>query len=1129
VAYRADIEIAVKGAQELKRLQDQVSATSKLVDGLNNYLENIGSGGVVRSIQNLRTIVSQVAAAFDAVAINTEEAGIAARNYYEANKQLNNGLRERLKLLNDIQNAERGTVLANIKASQATRAASGFGAFSSGIDIPTQKSIRRNAQKNAVAQAATETAIQIQKLNDRQAEFTTRTDAAAQAAARQTAAFYKQARVAKEVAKINAAAPAAQLLLAPAAPGAPAMGGGARRRVTGAVERLGGARTGDQAATALRFAQGLKEQVRPLSQIQALYAGIAGEALKLQGIKALPDTQMLNAAARGLQTIESIEGRRLQTAQRRRQKLQQIQNYYGDIGIGNAGAGFQGPAVPPGGIRRRTQAGTRSNAGFGRAASGALSNAAIGGAFPLLFGQSRAAAAGGALGGIAGSLLGPSGGFAGSLVGTILGEKLGQGNQVKQLGEDIGFSAEQTKMLGVAFQQAGRDFDKFQQSVSTIQGLSLSIEDQAKAIQLASSLTETYKGKIDKVTNAFAGALSTGKVTQGTLNQLTNNGIPIQQALADKYNVSRSAIIQMAKDGKISVQDLIDTLVKVGNEGAKAAGTQKDVFADSFEKISKAVADFQTTASKAFKETGDALRVDLGGAVQAVTTYITDLIGGFGELARVAGPVLDPIISGYINLEKAIFNAVGAVPALKDAIISFVLTTLGPLQGVVTLMNQIRGLGAATKGPEKMGPYVPDRLKQKPLQSFIAPSQAAPSGGSSGADKAAKAAEREAERVANIVRDRAAEMEIMRMQMIFAERIAVAEIDKDPILKAQLQTIEKINQISINYSKAINDERAKGNSILAKEAITKKAVAEIDKVNFEGALETARIEIARKENYNNLLMDLDQELKLRSATTEEARNQLRIEYEMAKLKQGGEFTGSQLTAIQDRKQALATPKTDAQLTADRLGQLKDELNELTRLSTVVITAADSIGNAFGTSFKGIIDGTMTAREALAGFFQSVADAFLDMAAQIISKWIQMTILNSVLSIFPGGGLAKAGGAGFNMGAINNTGLSTFNSTNSFANLGMKAAGGPVAGGTPYIVGEKGPELFVPGRGGTIVPNHAMGGGTTNVVVNVDASGNSSVQGDQQQAKQLGVAVSAAVQAELVKQQRPGGLLAGTRR
>lgn len=38
----------------------------------------------------------------------------------------------------------------------------------------------------------------------------------------------------------------------------------------------------------------------------------------------------------------------------------------------------------------------------------------------------------------------------------------------------------------------------------------------------------------------------------------------------------------------------------------------------------------------------------------------------------------------------------------------------------------------------------------------------------------------------------------------------------------------------------------------------------------------------------------------------------------------------------------------------------------------------------------------------------------------------------------------------------------------------KAAGGPVDGKTPYIVGEKGPELFVPKSDGTIVPNHALG-------------------------------------------------------
>jgi tape measure domain-containing protein len=45
-------------------------------------------------------------------------------------------------------------------------------------------------------------------------------------------------------------------------------------------------------------------------------------------------------------------------------------------------------------------------------------------------------------------------------------------------------------------------------------------------------------------------------------------------------------------------------------------------------------------------------------------------------------------------------------------------------------------------------------------------------------------------------------------------------------------------------------------------------------------------------------------------------------------------------------------------------------------------------------------------------------------------------------------------------------------------IGARAAGGPVGGGKPYVVGERGPELFVPNGSGHIVPNHQMGGGVT---------------------------------------------------
>ena len=66
-------------------------------------------------------------------------------------------------------------------------------------------------------------------------------------------------------------------------------------------------------------------------------------------------------------------------------------------------------------------------------------------------------------------------------------------------------------------------------------------------------------------------------------------------------------------------------------------------------------------------------------------------------------------------------------------------------------------------------------------------------------------------------------------------------------------------------------------------------------------------------------------------------------------------------------------------------------------------------------------------------------------------------------------------------------------------------------------------MFSQGVSGMITPNHALGG-STNVIVNVDASG-SSIEGDEQQGRELGRLISVAVQSELVQQKRPGGLLA----
>ena len=116
-------------------------------------------------------------------------------------------------------------------------------------------------------------------------------------------------------------------------------------------------------------------------------------------------------------------------------------------------------------------------------------------------------------------------------------------------------------------------------------------------------------------------------------------------------------------------------------------------------------------------------------------------------------------------------------------------------------------------------------------------------------------------------------------------------------------------------------------------------------------------------------------------------------------------------------------------------------------------------------------------------------------------------------------------AAFNMAFFGNAGGTLSKGMGLFGNLfgGFLSTGGPVKAGRSYIVGEKGPELFTPGVTGTVSPNSSLGG-STNIVVNVDASG-SNVEGDEEQGRELGRLISVAIQSELVQQKRPGGLLA----
>ena len=193
---------------------------------------------------------------------------------------------------------------------------------------------------------------------------------------------------------------------------------------------------------------------------------------------------------------------------------------------------------------------------------------------------------------------------------------------------------------------------------------------------------------------------------------------------------------------------------------------------------------------------------------------------------------------------------------------------------------------------------------------------------------------------------------------------------------------------------------------------------------------------------------------------------------------------------------------------DKVKDLQDEMKQLANPIHMVMSLSNVMATSFEDSFKGIIRGTMSVTDAFRNMLNRIADIFLDTAARMLANQFQQGLLGLIGGIFSP---IKA------IPEVSQTGpLGNFD-------FGMAANGGAVKKGGSYIVGERGPEMFSPGVSGTITPNEMLGG-STSIVVNVDASG-SSVEGDEEQGRELGRMISAAIQSELIKQKRPGGMLA----
>ena len=1044
MAYTADINIVVKGQAAVNKLQQDLETLARKLDDITK--RRIGPS---TALETFNAQLDEAKRRLNQVAAGTNAETEAIKNYV--------------------------TALGNANAASTRQ----------------NKLIQEEIN---LREAATG---QVEKLAARQAEFTERTNESAQAAHRQTAEFVRQQRIAKQVAALNAAAPPAQLLLSAAAPGAPAMSGGARRLITGPVERLGGARTEDEAAMALRFAQALQEQVRPLSQIDALYAGIAGQAAKLQKIKALPDSAMLNASARGIQQLELSQDRynrelkesadriqeldRLEESRARRaRKLQDRQAY------------FSGEPTAPA---------ATGTGGFGAAmrgrAGGAISSAIIGGGFPLLFGQGPGAAAGGALGGLAGGLLGGGFGFALSIAGTALGDLI---TQSEALDASLG-------SLNSSLSTTG----------STSTTTSDDIKQLAKTLQItndeAVTLVGTFSQFGDAQTREALAALFGGVGGASTFEAIARAGIDEKNALA--------AVFELRK--------------YIGTEAASQLALQLDTVGATQTQatllklvVERSIAGVVATKSQV-KYTDNLLSVwenivaGIAGALSLAIQFVQKMREG--SLLKL--PFLDQIanvlsgIKARSGKQIAAQNAAEAEKQLR----SFVENALKGLQQETQALGLQSSLQESAK-PTKKGPESRVvELKAEYDALVLIGNQENAIRDLLFQGKELKAVDAElASKLAVIERERVQALSKANYQ---EDKNLINKTAAKKVLYAQAEAADKIRDINqkrfeeeLQNQQAIRDSVKVFTDLSNEQKLQAQYGKTYSRLINEGILPA---EAERRANYEKLVTQKLKELEVERILVESA---------IEKAKQEGLATDAlekRLNLLKGQQKAVGAAAaagpgpgmTDAARLKEAATSVRGELNTLLDPISQITAAAEGIGSAFSESFKGVVSGAMSAQEALAGFFQSVADHFLDMAAQIIAKWIEMTILNTVLSLFPG---SPGSSTSFLFGADSPDAIAGGGIFSGAGPYQFRANGGSVNSGTPYMVGEQGPELFVPGKSGTIVPNNALGGSSSNVVVNVDASG-STVQGDATKASQLGNALAAAVQAELIKQKRPGGLLA----
>jgi lambda family phage tail tape measure protein len=629
------------------------------------------------------------------------------------------------------------------------------------------------------------------------------------------------------------------------------------------------------------------------------------------------------------------------------------------------------------------------------------------------------------------------------------------------------------------------------------------LEKAAGAVQeklpLAGKIAENIRQQAKKASDAItpiAGAGGDEKSARAAATALAG-----QQALADKLSADQTKTdIERQKTLFENEKSMINMAYDLREARANSFQKetirfQKELFNIEMER-QKAVLDANSAVTKA------------QGAVAGGTGGATGLLQGSTGISSAAHFDVRRQDGGYISPQqaRALFEASVAkqlqltstygprkAPVAGASTFHRGVDLAGPANTPLNLAQGYSMVGAGMKGglgytASVRGPqgemYDVGHLQQ--------PKAGVPSGKVTGRQKRVAVAEQQTE---NALQDKKVKITLAEAEALKKAEIAMVNYVSSiaPVAEQDLQnqllgkrielmqggTPEAFAETQMKIFEAQEKVRIAGEQL---DLTNQKQVEAYEKLKqslpgYIALLEDAAVK-QQQLSFTKAMKDLGDRAAMARAFTPQAELQTRLQ------QQG--YTGAQLGALFETEQAI----------------IKAE-----ELKTQMQGVASTIGDAFSTAFQGIINGSVSAQEALGNMFKSIGESFVKMAMDMIAKQLVMITLGFIMKALGLAGSAAGGG------------LSDLNAPQSINNpLGIPAAangaifssgiakfatGGIVNGPTLFpfanggamqmgLMGEAGPEAIMPlqrGPDGALGVRAAMGGnsmgGSSSPILNMN--------------------------------------------